>query len=119
MRRMAALSMLVLAITGISALAQEKLDPKKLLGKWEPVDSKLTSLTLEFQDKGKWILTVEIMGKTEKAEGTYKLEGNKLEVTMVLAGQEQKEVLTVKKLTDSEFVTTDSKGKDEAFRRKK
>lgn len=119
MRRMVTLSAVLLGLTTLTALAQEKLDPKKLLGKWEPVDSKLTSLTLEFQDKGKWILTVEIMGKTEKAEGTYKLEGNKLEVTMVFAGQEQKEVLTVKRLTDTEFVTTDSKGKDEAFRRKK
>jgi uncharacterized protein (TIGR03066 family) len=119
MLRVFSLSLLILSLSTAITLAQEKLDPKKLLGKWEPVDSKLTNLTLEFADKGKWTLTVEIMGKTEKAEGTYKLDGNKLEVTIAFAGQEQKEVLTVKKLTDTEFVTTDSKGKDEAFRRKK
>jgi uncharacterized protein (TIGR03066 family) len=119
MLRVFSLSLLILSLSTAITLAQEKLDPKKLLGKWEPVDSKLTNLTLEFADKGKWTLTVEIMGKTEKAEGTYKLDGNKLEVTIAFAGQEQKEVLTVKKLTDTEFVTTDSKGKEEAFRRKK
>lgn len=119
MPRLFSLTLLILSLSGTLTLAQEKLDPKKLLGKWEPVNSKLTNLTLEFLDKGKWSLTVEIMGKTEKAEGTYKLDGNKLEVTIAFAGQEQKEVLTVKKLTDTEFVTTDSKGKDEAFRRKK
>jgi uncharacterized protein (TIGR03066 family) len=119
MLRVFSLSLLILSLSAAITLAQEKLDPKKLLGKWEPVDSKLTNLTLEFADKGKWTLTVEIMGKMEKAEGTYKLDGNKLEVTIAFAGQEQKEVLTVKKLTDTEFVTTDSKGKDEAFRRKK
>jgi len=119
MQRLFSLSLLILSLSGAIALAQEKLDPKKLLGKWEPVDSKLTNLTLEFLDKGRWTLTVDIMGKTEKAEGTYKLDGNKLEVTISFAGQEQKELLTVKKLTDTEFVTTDSKGKDEAFRRKK
>lgn len=119
MRRIVVLSVLTAGLTTFAAIAQEKLDPKKLIGKWEPVDSKLTNLTLEFQDKGKWILTIEIMGRTEKAEGSYKLEGNKLEVTMLLDGKEQKELLTVKKLTDSEFVTTDSKGKEEGFRRKK
>ena len=37
----------------------------------------------------------------------------------MILDKEQKETLTVKKLTDEELVTTDSKGKDETLKRKK
>ncbi len=117
LRRMAVLALLI-AATG-TLLAQEKIDPKKLLGKWEPVDAKIANLTLEFMDKGKWTLSVDVMGRLEKIEGTYKITDNKMEVTIGYMGTEQKEMLTIKKLNDTEFVTVDSKGKEEAFRRKK
>ena len=95
---------------------KDKVDLKKLMGKWEPKDGKIV---IEFADKGKLLMVVDFGGKSEKIEGTYKLDGNKLEVVISFAGKEQKEMLTVKKLTDTELVTSDSKGKDETLKRKK
>jgi uncharacterized protein (TIGR03066 family) len=95
---------------------KDKVDLKKLMGKWEPKDGKIV---IEFADKGKLVMTVDFGGKSEKIEGTYKLDGNKLDVVINFMGKEQKETLTVKTLTDSELVTTDSKGKDETLKRKK
>ena len=115
----------ILAFAGFTSAAQkekdkdkdkDKVDLKKLMGKWEPMDGKVI---IEFADKGKLVMTVDLDGKSEKVEGTYKLDGKKLEVAMNIAGKEQKDTLTVKKLTDTELVTTDSTGKDETLKRKK
>src|SRR5436309_3232157 len=86
----------------------EKIDAKKLVGKWEPGDGKKDAkVTIEFTKDGKLQIVAEFNGKSEKAEGTYKLDGNKLDVTLKLGGQEQKETLTVLKLTDDELTTED------------
>ena len=95
---------------------KDKVDLKKLMGKWEPKDGKIV---IEFADKGKLVMTVDFGGKSEKIDGSYKLDGNKLDVIINFMGKEQKETLTVKSLTDAELVTTDSKGKDETLKRKK
>jgi uncharacterized protein (TIGR03066 family) len=116
-------AVVILAFAGLTGTAagqdkdKDKVDLKKLMGKWEPKDP---GITIEFADKGKMILSIDIGGKSEKVEGTYKaIEGNKLEVVISFGGKEQKETLTVKKLTDEELVTTDSKGKEETLKKKK
>jgi uncharacterized protein (TIGR03066 family) len=115
-------AVVVLALAGFTAAGQEKdkdkdkVDIKKLMGKWEPKEG---GITIEFADKGKLILSVDLGGKTEKVEGTYKLDGAKLEVVLSFGGKEMKETLTIKKLTDDELVTTDSKGKDETLKKAK
>ena len=53
--------------------------------------------------------------ETTGADGTYKLDGDKLELGMKFGGDEKKETLTVKKLTDTELETADSKGKTDTF----
>lgn len=116
-----ALAVLLVASAG---LGQEKgkdkdaIDAKKLLGKWQPADKK-ENVTIEFAKDGKLIVSVDIGGKTEKVEGTYKLDGNKLSVAMTFMGMEQKETMTVGKLTDEELETTDSKGKKETLKKVK
>ena len=113
-------SVAILILAGFVGAGQnkdkDKVDLKKLMGKWEPKDGKIV---IEFADKGKLIMTLDLDGKSEKLEGTYKLDGNKLEVAISFLGKDQKEMLTVKSLTDTELVTTDSKGKDETLKRKK
>jgi uncharacterized protein (TIGR03066 family) len=96
----------------------EKFDAKKLIGKWETGDKKST-VVIEFAAEGKMTLTAGEPGKEIKAEGTYKLDGDKLDVSLKFMGEEQKEKLTIKKLTDTELVTEDSKGKSETLKRKK
>ena len=116
----------LLTLCGLAAAQDKKddkkdqLDIKKLLGKWEVLDApKGGSLVLEFADKGKLALSVEIAGKTEKIDGTYKLDGNKLEMVLSFMGKDKKEQFTVTKLTDDELVAKDPADKEEKFKRKK
>jgi uncharacterized protein (TIGR03066 family) len=108
---------LALSVSAV-AVAQDKIDGKKLVGKWAPKEEKKgPAMTIEFLKDGKIALAAEFGGKAEKMDGSYKLDGDKLEVTMKFGGEEKKETLTVKKLTDTELETTDSKGKTDSFTR--
>ena len=140
MRTITTVALGVLLVVAAGASAQDTkdgkkdkdaVDAKKLIGKWEPKDKK-DNVTLEFTKDGKLLLSVEaggktnklvlavdIAGKVEKLEGTYKLDGNKLSVAINFGGKEQKEEMTVNKLTDDEMETTDSKGKKETMKRVK
>jgi uncharacterized protein (TIGR03066 family) len=98
----------------------EKIDAKKLVGKWEPKEkSKGRSMVLEYAKDGKLTLTVTIDGMETKFEATYKLDGNKLTVTKKVGDKEQDQTRTITKLTDTELVTADDKGKENTFVRVK
>ena len=108
---------MILGFAGLNNVAgqdkeKDKVDLKKLMGKWEPKEGRVV---IEFADKGKF--SIDSDGK--KFDGTYKLDGDRLEIAITIVDREQKETLTIKKLTDEELVTTDSKGKDETLKRKK
>jgi uncharacterized protein (TIGR03066 family) len=114
-------AVVVLAFAGLTTAQDkkdEKIDAKKLVGKWEPAGGK-EPVVVEFTDKGKLILSVEVGGKTEKVEGTYKLDGNKLKMVLSFGGKDQEETITVSKLTDDELVGKDSKGKEETLKKVK
>lgn len=96
----------------------EAFDAKKLIGRWESADPK-KPVVMEFAEKDKFTLSVMIGGKAEKVDGTYKLTGQKLELTAKVGDKEQKETVTLSKLTDDEFVGTGSDGKEETFKRVK
>lgn len=121
--RVLVVSIVILAFAGFTGAADEKvekIDAKKLIGKWEPAKAeKGGSMVLEIQEKGKLVLSVSFGDKTEKLEGSYKLDGNKLEVELAFGGKSDKEILTVLKLTDTELVTKDSKGKEDTLKRVK
>ena len=111
-------ALVVLALAGFTtAFAQEKIDGKKLVGKWEPADLPGAGMVVEFTNAGKVSVVVEKGGKTAKAEGTYKLEGDKLEMALKMDGKDHKETITISKLTDDEFVGKDSKGKEEKLKK--
>jgi uncharacterized protein (TIGR03066 family) len=110
-----AAAVIVLAVT--TAAGQDKIDGKLLIGKWEPVDLPGASLVVEFAEKGKLSVSVEKGGKSTKVEGTYKLDGNKLEMALKLEGKEQKETITVTTLSAEEFIGKDEKGKEEKLRK--
>ncbi|MBA4065208.1 MAG: hypothetical protein C0501_16140 [Isosphaera sp.] len=136
----------VLALAaGVAVSGQAPVDAKKLVGKWEPApegepekkdkkdkkDEKKDkpppgpAMVLEFAadpklpGEGTVSLTVTTGGKEDRAGGRYKVEGDKLNVTLRLGEKEVKETLTVKALTDAALETEDSRGKTEKFRRKK
>ena len=110
---------LALALAFSTSVAQEKgkIDGKLLIGKWTPKEDKKggAGMTLEFMKDGKLAIAIEGGGKSEKVDGTYKLDGDKLVVSLTYEGAKKEETLTVKKLTDAELETADSKGKTDSF----
>ncbi|MFO0825976.1 MAG: hypothetical protein U0792_23135 [Gemmataceae bacterium] len=58
----------VLGFAGFATAEDGKVDGKKLVGKWVPADEK-TPLVLEFTEKGKVIVSIDLGGKSEKVEG--------------------------------------------------
>ncbi len=113
-------ALVMVGFAGFAGAADEKIDAKKLIGKWVPKDPKKgEDFVMEFAEKGKLIVTFSAKGKEMKIEGTYKVDGNKLEVTMSFNGKEVKETHTVTKQTDDELLSTDPQGKEEALKRVK
>ncbi|HXD88511.1 MAG TPA: TIGR03066 family protein [Urbifossiella sp.] len=91
---------LLLALASAAA-AEEKIDAKKLLGKWERKDSKKeTAFIVEFAKDGKLIVT---SGKDFKTDGTYKLDKDKLTIQLKIGENEVKDTVTITKLTDTEL----------------
>ena len=82
-----------------------KLDVTKLIGKWEPTDlPKGVKAMVEFAKDGKLLVRNEVGGQPLRLEGTYKLDGNRLAVTVKRDGQDRTGTMTVSKLTDDELV---------------
>ena len=115
MRTMLACCVALVICFSVSA-DDEKLDAKKLIGKWEPKDKKEGhTVVIEFRKDGKATFTHTADGKEMKSEGTYKVAGNKITVTMKMDGEEKTHTHNVSKLTDTELVGTDEKGQEHKF----
>ena len=97
---------LVLGMTCAAAAADDKIDAKKLLGKWEHKEMKFF---VTFLKDGK----VTIDGGDLQAEGTYKVEGNKIKLKVKFGDMEKQMSRTVTKLTDTEITSTDDDKKDD------
>lgn len=123
-------TVLGLALAGLMAAASgsaaqekgEKIDAKKLVGKWEPVDEKLppgAKVVIEFTKDGKVTVDMDFGGKKDKIEATYKLDGNKLTMTLKAGDKEKTDEMTVTKLTGGELALKDEKGKTDEFKKVK
>jgi uncharacterized protein (TIGR03066 family) len=98
-----------------SAAADEKIDAKKLIGKWEAKTDAQAKTVFEFAAGGKLTVT----GPAD-ISGTWKLDGNKLSLTLALGENEMKHTVVVTRLTDEELAVEDPKGeKKQAFKRVK
>lgn len=113
MRVILGCALVALMACGATA-ADEKIDAKKLVGKWEPKEKKENgSFVIEFKKDGKVTLTAS--GKDFKGDGTYKLDGNKLDLTMKFGDMDRKMTRTISKLTDTELVSSDEQGKEDTL----
>jgi uncharacterized protein (TIGR03066 family) len=117
--RTALASVAFLVLAGFTTAADDKIDATKLIGKWEPAKPAKDEppYVLEFVDKSKMAVSFTIGDKTTKIEGTYTVDGNKINVAMTFNGKEIKETHTVSKLTDDEMVSKDSKGKEDVMKK--
>ena len=88
-----------------STFVEDKIDGKLLLGKWQPEKQREEfKLTVEYLKDNKLTVELEAGGDKQKGDGTYKLDGNKLEVKVEVLGQEHNPKYTIKKLTENEMV---------------
>ncbi|QEG26601.1 hypothetical protein GobsT_13440 [Gemmata obscuriglobus] len=109
-----ALTALLVAAAGVGADDKvEKIDAGKLIGKWHPKEKK--DVVIEFKKEGKLGLTLGEGDKAFKAEGTYKLDGNKLTTTLKAGAQEKTNTITISKLTDTELTGKDENGKEDTL----
>jgi uncharacterized protein (TIGR03066 family) len=109
-------AIVVLAFAGFATAEDKKevkIDAKKLIGKWEPAEEvKNAKIVIEFSDNGKMTVQYTIDGKVETMEGTYKVDGNKIEMSKA-GSKDVSRTLIVTKLTDDELVSKDTAtGKD-------
>ena len=112
-------------VIGLAAGARgEKKEAKKdnaklLLGSWEATKADPNTLpvgaVVEFGMKGKMKVTGKKNGKEETHEATYKVDGDKITISM----NEGKFTITIKKISEKELVTANDKGDMVEFKRKK
>ncbi len=100
---------------------EAKADNKdKIVGVWIVVKGEgvPAGTPVEFTKDGKIVFKIDINGKEIKLEGAYKVEGDKVTLSMKTPdGKEESETDTIKELTDSKLVFTDPKGKETEFKR--
>jgi uncharacterized protein (TIGR03066 family) len=97
---------------------------KKLVGKWEVV--KFTGkkggppaqALVEFTKDGKIITSVKEKGEKVLMEGTYKVEGKRLTVTMKRGNREETQQLKVVKVDDKELVVSQEESGELSLKRK-
>jgi uncharacterized protein (TIGR03066 family) len=96
---------------------------KKIVGVWEITksdDGTPLGTTIEFTKDGKVKVTTPVGDQKLNLDGTYKLEGDKLTVTIKPPDEkETTETVTIIKLTDKVLITKDQKGNSDEFKKKK
>lgn len=96
------------------------IDPKKLVGTWEPAEAKKgTETRMEFTKDGKLAIRTKTGDKADTFDGTYKLDGNKLKLSVKLGEKTVDTEVVVLRLTDDRVETEDGKGKQETLNRVK
>jgi uncharacterized protein (TIGR03066 family) len=110
-RALSAAMTLVALCGGLAAADEKKIDKAKIVGKWRVTKGGAKDATLEFTKDGKALAVAKENGKEFKPEGTYKIEGDKLTVTMKLGDQESTGINTIETLTDEKLVLVDEKSK--------
>lgn len=118
-------SVMVVAVVLATATAgaDDKVDAKKLIGKWEASGGKAVDEgiggTLEFLKDGKLTLRMRKGELKKEATGTYKLDGKKLTLALESGGKQKTEDVTVTELTDTTLKLKDSRDLIDEFKRVK
>lgn len=121
MRKLSALVLGVLVLSG-TASAQDD-NAKKIVGKWEitkAAGGAPAGSIIEFTKDGKMSALIKMDGNEIKLDGTYKLEKEKLSVSLKLPdGGTIDEALTIKKLTDDAMELEDKDKKIDELKKVK
>jgi uncharacterized protein (TIGR03066 family) len=106
----------VVCFLSATVRAEDKIDyAKMLMGKWEVTkadDGTLpTGSIVEFAKDGVLKVTIKMGDSDMTLEGKYKVEGDKFTVTFKIGDDEQKNTITITKISDKEITTKDKDGK--------
>ncbi len=113
-----------LALAGPSPAADKdaKSNKDKIVGVWELTRSEDGSAPIgalvEFTKDGKMIVTVKSGDKTDKIEGTYSIDKDMITSSIKVKDEDKKNTVTIKKLTDKDFVVVNKDGKADEFKKK-
>jgi uncharacterized protein (TIGR03066 family) len=116
------LGLLVAATAGAQEKKDEKIDPDKLIGKWEVTKGTqglAPGAVVEFAKEGKLRMTFKIDDVEQTLEGTYKLDKDKLKTEVKVGDEKHEDTDTVKKLTDEELELENADGKTLFLKKKK
>ncbi len=112
------------ALVALTASAQDKkpdpLDAKKLSGTWEAEERNGVRAAVTLMEGGEALFTFTDRGGANLAAGTYRLDGAKLHLKMVIDDvQREYWERTVARLTDTELVLRDANGTERTLTRAK
>ena len=124
MRRFVTAIAAVVVFAGIAGAQDKKIDPAKLVGKWEVTKSEVPDLkgaAVEFTKDGKLSVMAIVEGKKREFVGTYSVDGDKLKVTLKSkdGGEENSDTDTIKSLADDKIVLVDKEKKETELTKKK
>ena len=109
----------VLWLAGSAVRADEKDTASKLVGKWEATkvdpDTLPQGTIVVMSKDGKLKVTHKKDDKDVTMTGTYKFENHKLTVKLKMGDEEREHTVTIKKITDTEFVAEHEDGKSITF----
>ena len=112
----------VVCLVGAGARADEKDYPKLIVGKWEVTKADEGTVpkgaVIEFTADGKVKYTGKKGDMVEMRDGTYKLAGTKLTVTVKEEEKEKSQTVTITKLTDTELAVDEDGKKAELSKTK-
>ncbi len=108
----------------VLAIGTEDADTaKKLIGVWEVTKSDTlppgVMATVEFTKDSKIKLRMEQGEKKLAADGTYKVKTGTIITEISFGGKSKSETNKIKKLTDTELILEDDKGKIDEYKKKK
>jgi uncharacterized protein (TIGR03066 family) len=123
--RLLAMGLLVLGFVAGVRADDKKADTnkEKLVGSWEVVKADEgappVGTVVEFIKDGKMKVIHKKDDKEMTLEGTYTLDDEKVSIVLKQEDKEIKHTITIKKLTDTEFVAENEKGQKAEFKKKK
>jgi uncharacterized protein (TIGR03066 family) len=115
----------VVVLVGMANAEDKKVDAAKIVGKWELTKSDSGNAPkgaiVEFTKDNKLAITIDVGGKKVELAGTYKIDGDKLTVTIKSpdGGKDESDTDTIKTLTDEKIVLVDKEKKETEFTKKK
>jgi uncharacterized protein (TIGR03066 family) len=107
-----------LALVGVAGDAD---NAKKIVGVWKvsKSDEGPKEGKIEFTKDGKLKLTAKMGDKDLTINGTYKIKGDKITVTITFMDKSHTDTGTIKKLTEKQLIIEGEKGKSTEFERVK